>query len=68
MGAWNFKGEGDNSQDGGKSTCLVNKCLPSQAETMGHRDTQWDTHAIYTQWDTGPAGPSQLTTPRPHCL
>ena len=29
---WDFKGEEDSSQGDGKSKCLVNKCLPCQAE------------------------------------
>lgn len=37
VGVWGFKGKEDNSQKDGKSKCLVNKCLPCSAETMGHR-------------------------------
>lgn len=34
MGAWGFKGRGDNSQD--ESGCVVIRCLP--AIQMGHSD------------------------------
>ena len=33
-----FKGKKDNSQENGKSKCLVNKCLLYHAETMEHRE------------------------------
>ena len=37
---WGFKGKKDNSQEDGKSMCLVNKCLPGHSETMGTERTQ----------------------------
>lgn len=37
-GVWGFKGKKDNSEEDGKSMCLVNQCLPGHARDNGHRE------------------------------
>ena len=36
-GVWNFKGKEDNSLKDERSKCLLNKCLLSHSEIVGHR-------------------------------
>ena len=54
-GILNYTGKEENSQENGKSKCLVNKCLPHSAATMG------------LQGDLEETGPAKLP-PTPHSL